>query len=247
MLEHFQGEEAFVERVLDARDRAGRGTPVLTRFLNPREREIVQSVIGAELKVESRGGFADAESQRVLIAPEWWETTEEDFQIDVFLVKYNTSFGTLGHRDVLGALMHLGMDRDVIGDIAQEPLAFAICHEHSDYVLMHLDTIRRSSITLELSSEPLEIHQAYETGEYILSSLRLDKVLSSCFRVSRAKAQDAIRHGDVKVNWRVTEDVSHVMKDGDMLSFRHHGRMKLALTDKTTRSGNYVALGHHYK
>ena len=209
MLEHFKGDEEFVSKILDYKDQALYSQRmILTQFLDPHQQSIVESVIGHELKVEADGGFDGAENKRVLIAPDFYEFEPEDFKVTVFRVDYNDTFGKLKHSDVLGALMHLGIKRQCIGDINEEPLSFACIKENSDYIRMNLTRIKRSSIHLVEMEERLSIHADTYTKTVIVSSLRLDKMVAALFGISRNKAVEAIHGQYVKLNYKVIEDIS---------------------------------------
>ena len=211
MLEHFKGDEEFVSKILDYKDQALYSQRmILTQFLDPHQQSIVESVIGHELKVEADGGFDGAENKRVLIASDFYEFEPKDFKVTVFQVDYNDTFGKLKHSDVLGALMHLGIKRQCIGDINEEPLSFACMTENSDYIRMNLTRIKRSSIHLVESKERLPIQQDTYTKTVIVSSLRLDKMVAQLFGISRNKAVEAIHGQYVKLNYKVIEDISKI-------------------------------------
>ncbi|MBO6047882.1 MAG: RNA-binding protein [Erysipelotrichaceae bacterium] len=248
MLEHFKGDEEFVKKIIDYRDRADRSqSMILTKFLDPHQRMIVQSVVGHTMQLVSYGGMENAEYARMIICPDYYEITHDDFNIVVFKVKYNENFGTLRHKDVLGALMHLGIERECIGDICESPLAFTCTKENSDYILMNLTKIRRSSIELIETNEVITISHDFKTKELVVSSLRLDKIIGALFGLSRTKASEAIRAGLVKVNYKSIEDVNHLCHNSDVISFRRHGRAELIVTDRRTKQGNIVIEGKIYQ
>ena len=118
MLEHFKGDEVFVKKILDYQFQAlHHQRMVLTSFYNPHEQEIVRSVIGKELKVLSYGGFTNAENQRMIICPDFYEIEKSDFEIQLVEVIYRQQFGRIQHKDILGALMNLGINRNA-GNVA---------------------------------------------------------------------------------------------------------------------------------
>ena len=248
MLEHFKGDEEFVKKIIDYKDRADtKQMMVLTKFLDPHQRMIVQSVIGHSLMLKSYGGMENAEYERMIICPDYYEIDKDDFNIVVFKVSYNEHFGTLRHKDVLGALMNLGIERDCIGDICEDPLSFACTRENSNYIRMNLTKIRRSSIELVETDEIITINHSYRMKEMVVSSMRLDKIISALFGLSRTKASEAIRSGLVKVNYKSIEDVNHLCHNSDVISFRRHGRAELIVTDRRTKQGNIVIEGKIYQ
>ena len=107
MFEHFKGEEVFVKKVLDYLDQVQyKQRLILTQFLDPYHQSIVKSVIGHqdEVQVLENGGFIHSESQRIIIAPYFYEIEKEDFEIVVCKIIYAKNFEKLTHRDILGAL-----------------------------------------------------------------------------------------------------------------------------------------------
>lgn len=248
MLEHFKGDETFVSKVLDYINQAeDRQMMVLTKFLDPHQVYIVETVIGHSLSIYQEGGFDGCENKRVIICPDYYEIEPEDFGVVVFLVKYNDQFGKLQHKDLLGALMHLGIQRDCIGDISKEPFAFACAKENADYIEMNLTKIKHMTVHLERTSERIEIKQDYKVREVVVGSLRLDKMISGLFSLSRSESSKAIKAGLVKVNYKIVEEVHYLCHNNDVISFRRHGRVKIRLTDRMTRANNLVVEGLYYK
>ena len=83
-------------------------------------------------------------------------------------------------------------------------------------------------------------------GAFFLSSLRLDKVIASMFKVSRQVASEAIRAGNCKVNYKVVEEVSFLCHNNDMISLKHYGRVKISIENRQTKQGNEVVIGYFY-
>ena len=146
MLEHFKGDEVFVKKILDYQFQAlHHQRMVLTPFYNPHEQEIVRSVIGKELKVLSYGGFTNAENQRMIICPDFYEIEKSDFEIQLVEVIYRQQFGRIQHKDILGALMNLGIKRECIGDIFDGERCFFACTKQTyPYIIQTLKQIKKS-------------------------------------------------------------------------------------------------------
>ena len=136
MFEHFKGEEVFVKKVLDYLDQVQyKQRLILTQFLDPYHQSIVKSVIGHqdEVQVLENGGFIHSESQRMIIAPYFYEIEKEDFEIVVCKIIYAKNFEKLTHRDILGALMSLGIKRELFGDIVEKDQIIAMVDEMPVY------------------------------------------------------------------------------------------------------------------
>lgn len=250
IFEHYKGEEIFVKKVLDYQSQAlDHQRMILTPFLNPREQEIVKQIIGnQDLIVHSFGGMNNAENQRMIICPSFYDIQKDDFDVVVAEIIYPKQFGSIAHKDVLGALMNLGIKRDCIGDIDDHDRVFFACTRQTfPFIQDQLTQVKRSKVKIKEVNEEITIQHEFIKKTFFLSSLRLDKVVSSLYRVSRSQASDAIRAGFVKVNHKEVEEVHFLCHNNDMISFKRHGRVKIVVHDRTTKQGNQVIEGYFYK
>ena len=243
LIQHFRkDEQPFIEQVVGwQREVEDRYAPKLTDFLDPRQRFIVTSVIGQsdDLAVYTQGVFEQSERMRVMIAPSYFIPEEEDYQITVFSIKYPSKFVQLRHPDVLGALLSVGIERSKFGDIrvAENTVQFAVATEVADYVRAHLSSIGKVKVHLdEIGTEPLLLlDEEWVESTTTVSSMRLDVVLATVLNISRQKSQNLIAAGRVKVNWTVREQVSFELQEGDILSVRGFGRLKVIMTEGRTK------------
>ena len=252
MFEHFKGEEVFVKKVLDYLDQVQyKQRLILTQFLDPYHQSIVKSVIGHqdEVQVLENGGFIHSESQRMIIAPYFYEIEKEDFEIVVCKIIYAKNFEKLTHRDILGALMSIGIKRELFGDIVEKDKDFylAVDQHIYEYLKDHLSMIKRSKVKFVEWDEEIEVKNDYLVKSFIVSSFRLDKIISSFYKISRQKAAEFIRAGHVKVNHKPVEQINYLCNNKDIISFKKHGRGMFVDCNKQTRSDNYVVEGYFYK
>lgn len=250
MLEHFKGDEVFVKKILDFKNQAEEYQKmILTPFYNPHEQSIVLSLIGhGDISVKTFGGFLNCESQRMIICPSFYEIEKEDFEIVVVEVIYNQQFGILKHKDILGALMNLGVKRECIGDIYdKDRIYFACTAQTYPYIYQELKHIKRSKIKLKRIEEDIEIVHDFMTKTFFVSSMRLDKMISTLYKISRQKASELIRTGNVKVNHKKVEQVDYLCNNNDMISLKKHGRVKIVDEGKQSKQGNLVITGYFYR
>lgn len=252
MFEHFKGEEVFVKKVLDYLDQVQyKQRLILTQFLDPYHQSIVKSVIGHqdEVQVLENGGFIHSESQRMIIAPYFYEIEKEDFEIVGCKIIYAKNFEKLTHRDILGALMSIGIKRELFGDIVEKDKDFylAVDQHIYEYLKDHLSMIKRSKVKFVEWDEEIEVKNDYLVKSFIVSSFRLDKIISSFYKISRQKAAEFIRAGHVKVNHKPVEQINYLCNNKDIISFKKHGRVMFVDCNKQTRSDNYVVEGYFYK
>lgn len=153
-----------------------------------------------------------------------------------------SGFRELTHRDFMGGILSLGIERSTIGDIAviseAEALVFAL-DKIAPYIVSELHKIGRDGVRAELCELPpeYEIPRRYETMEIAVSSARLDGIVRALTGKSREAAADMIRTGLVELRYLPTENVSAEVKDGDILSVRGFGKYVIGETDGQTRSG----------
>jgi RNA-binding protein YlmH len=250
--QHFRKEEHhFIDQVLEWQETVKRQyAPKLTDFLDPREQQIVQSVIGRddEVRVSFFGGAPFVERKRALLYPPYFQPQKEDYEIALFEVHYASKFVTLEHRQVLGALMSLGLRRGKFGDILrkEEQIQFLTANEVAEYVRLHLHAIGKATVSLEQKplSDIMMLEETWEDALITVSSLRLDAILSQAFHISRQKMQSVIENGLVKVNWKVVEQAHFECGQGDVLSARGFGRCKIMdIEGKTKKEKWLVRIG----
>lgn len=243
LFQHFRkDEQQFIEQVsgwqIDVEDRY---TPKLTDFLDPRQRFIVQSVIGTgDVKMAESGLFDDAERKRVLLYPSYYEVQPEDFGITVFELNYPVKFVTLKHPDILGSMMSIGLDRNKYGDIRidGQRIQIAVADEVKSYLRANFTTAAKVKVHLEEVANPEDFigtSDEWTEESHTVSSLRLDTVISSVYHISRQKASALISGGKVKVNWTVQEQPSFELNESDILSSRGYGRIKVMMIEGRTK------------
>ncbi|MEK5098169.1 MULTISPECIES: YlmH family RNA-binding protein [Bacillus] len=245
--QHFRkDEEPFIDQVLEwKRIVTEQYRMKLTDFLDPREQVIVTSVIGRsdEVKLAFCGGYPEAERKRAVLYPEYIEPDAEDFQLQAWEVAYPEKFASIEHRELLGSLMGIGLKRQKFGDLifSGETRQFICSEEVADFVFSQLTHVGRVKVSLEkIPLSKIKVpEQDVEIRDDTVSSLRLDALCSSVSRQSRQKAQTLVKNGLVKVNWKVVDDPSYSLAEGDMLSVRGFGRFTLKSIDGKTKKGKW--------
>lgn len=246
--QHFRSEEhSFIDQVLSWKEQVERYyEPKLTDFLDPREQQIIEMLIGTssdELQLKLFGGGNHSERKRAIIAPYYEEITNDTFNISLIHASYHEKFITIAHRDVLGAFLSLGIARKKLGDLfaGDGNIQILLDKDIASYVQMNLTGIKRASISFEEVSKEKLIEQAsvWKESEKVVSSLRLDTILKEIYNLSRKQAQDLIQKGMVKVNYRLVEDGKFILREGDLISLRGKGRSKLIEINGQTKKEKY--------
>lgn len=234
--QHFREEEhQFIDQVLSWKEEVERTyQKKLTDFLNPREQQIVEMLVGTDsddLKLEQFGGNFYSERKRAIIAPFYEEIVDNDHHLLLLEGTYNSKFVSLSHPDVMGAFLSLGIKRKTLGDIFVDEgrVQIVMTDEISSYVQTNLTSIKNTSVKLE--SKPLddlmERKESWYESSKTVSSLRLDNMIKEIYNVSRQEATQFIKKGNVKINFRVSDNPSFQVQLNDMISLRGKGRSKI--------------------
>ena len=204
-----------------------------TDFLNPHQIEIATPLIEqiAEINFKKEGGYPAAERKRLVVFPEYLFPDLVEKQIKIYQLDGNFAFQKLTHRDFLGALMGLGLQRKVIGDILvhSDFAQIIVAAEIQDVIELKLEKVHQVPIEVkEISKE--EIVKPTRHEKEILTtvaSMRLDAVASSGFGDSRNKISRDIKNKKIKLNWKVESDPAAEVEIGDLISVRGRGRVKV--------------------
>lgn len=186
------------------------------------------------------GGYDDAKRKVFGAFPEWQEIDRGEYPIAVISVekKYPKE---LTHREYLGTILSLGLERDTIGDIlVHEGGAYVFCLKSvEDTLRLGIDKISNCGVKVKsVSVGEIEIpQQEYDDLFCVAASMRLDALVSAVTKLSRAKAAELIRASKVSLNHKETEDVSKGVETGDTLSVRGFGKYVVFSEDGKTGSG----------
>ena len=136
--------------------------------------------------------------------------------------------------------MNVGLKRAKFGDvIIQDQVQFAVADEVATYIEANVERAGKTKIRLSRidAEDRLKVkEQEWEETLGFVSSLRFDTVVSEILGFSRQKAQALIKQGESKVNYKVVDDSSFMLEEGDLLSLRGTGRVKLiAILGSTKR------------
>ena len=212
------GDEDLAARLVDLAEAARKtGRYRVSEFLDPHARNIAEIVAAnfEGIRLETDGGFANAERCKAL-----------------------------GHRDILGAFMGMGCEREILGDIVLVPegAQFVADKAFANYIESNLTQIGAAYVSLrQIGREEL---QAREEMIKIISAtvaaLRLDAVAAAGYGVSRSRMAEEIKSQNVKLNWKEAKSTSQSVAEGDVMSFRGRGRVELSEVRGTTKKGRFA-------
>ncbi len=221
--------------------------PAFSRFLEPSMIPVAEKCARqAGAHVAFFGGYEGAE--RVVAAFSAGGGAIE-YPIVCLALRWNQKYGAAGHRDLLGAVMGLGIDREATGDIVvADGVAYLFSErEMARYLRENLTSAGRVKLTVTeeaggvVAAEPEGVR-----ARITFSSPRLDAILSAGYDLSRAEAQRMIAAGLVKLNHVPVERTDAQVKEGDLLSARGHGRLKVEEMLGETKKGRLAARVFRY-
>lgn len=146
----------------------------------------------------------------------------------------------LSHRDFLGALMNLGIDRAQLGDIiVREHAAYLFCTETiAPFLCENLTRAKHTELSCTVTEDlPDGSLYTLEPRSCLVSSERADGVAAHVYNLSRTELSDRIRAGKLFINGRQCDSGSLVLKSGDVVSLRGEGRFRYQGVQRTTKSG----------
>lgn len=191
---------------------------------------------------EINGGYDDAERVMVRFGNKEEFGYEEEYPISILEIaplmeKFSDD---LTHRDFLGALMNIGIEREMLGDIVvASKKAYLICHSNmKDFIIENLSKVKHTSVKLkELESVPETLRPAPVEKVLQVQSVRLDAVIAHTYNLSRSQSVELFLSKKVFLNGRQCENVSEDLKPGDKITVRGFGRFVYVETIGTSRKG----------
>lgn len=146
----------------------------------------------------------------------------------------------LTHRDFLGAIMNLGIERSTVGDIfVKEKGAIVFCHENiAEYIIDNLTQVKHTNIKCRIPAGEavLEMPEP-RTVSLTVASVRIDAVVSKLYNVSRSSSQELFRAGKIFVNGILVENTSYQLKKDDAVTVRGYGKFLYYGQSGTSKKG----------
>ncbi len=238
-----QAEDGLLcAKILDmAKSSVAHHKKTATDFMDRNKSNLYMEKVKFQFQAMAFGGNEACERRMIAFAPEEMTLTEQDFPIKALHITKNKKFGqsNLSHRDYLGAILGLGIDRAKVGDIIvlEEE---TICYIHKDlaeYVQSNLEYVSHTKVSVSISDifAVTLPEKVWNFHTITVASLRLDAIAGGAFHLARAKVQQQIKKEVVQVNWNTIISPSFLVKEGDMISIRGFGRVKIFEIGKKTK------------
>lgn len=218
-------------------------------FLDLNQQSIVKDyMIKHHMPGNFHGGYELAERNFVYFLPDYLDSISfNDYDYPVTLLKLGFSGGNenkfsnkkLSHRDYLGALMNLGIDRSLLGDIIiSNDGAYLFALKHIvDFIKDNLTQVGRQSIEVLLNQHPkdIQLEQHFSETKGTVASLRIDNIIKLVFHLSRNQASTYISAKKVFSNHKLVEKLTSKVKPGDIITVRGLGKCQFVSQDNITK------------
>ena len=258
---------ANIEDLIDASEK---GIASASCFVNPRERFFVQKRLernGAVKRCTFWGGYDGAERCRLLVFPEFAQGMLEELRTEerigyftelsdetpVSIVEIRASgFKALSHRDYMGSILALGIERSAVGDIVvKENAAYIFASPIiAKYIEAELKKVGSDGVKVALTDTlPLGFTGGAQKEKIssTVSSPRLDAIAAALLNLSRNDAQELIRRGEAELNYTECAECDRTVYDGDVVSFRGYGKFRILSFGDLTRRGRIRLEAEKYK
>lgn len=237
-------EAVFAARIEDLCNLCDRNNiPKFTGFLDLRQQKISEYAASGVLPnaFSFYGGFVDAQRKMFGVFPDYVQDRDIEFPLSFIKVFHPRP---LTHRDFLGSLMSLGIKREIVGDIlVGSEISFIILQSSMcDYVLDNVNKIGNVGVKLNIcdASEIIVSENRFEEKSDIVSSMRLDCVVSAFTNKSRSESEKLISSERVCVNDEIISSCSKNVSEGDIISIRSFGKYIVGPCNSKTKKGRLV-------
>lgn len=226
-----------------------------TGLLDSHEQALAKQVMmhAADTRTFLWGGYDGAERRMLVCVPADIPMTDEeaaDGLLAVLRVTRPPISRELTHRDYLGSMLGLGIDRSVTGDILvrNDGADIIIVPEIASFLLDELVQVGRTHVNRELKplSELVIPETRTQTIRDTVPSARLDSIIASAFRLSRSKASEAIRGGIVSVDHIECLKPDARVEEGSVLVLRGKGKAVLREVRGESKKGRIWVIIEKY-
>jgi RNA-binding protein YlmH len=246
-----ENDKLLQNRFLDLAEKASGGYYTYSSFLSLAEQDLLLKTKTA-VRASLFGGYENAERKIAVFGSEdEFGYTEEApivcLKIEPRMQKYADA---LSHRDFLGSVIGLGLERDVTGDIIiYENVGYMFCLESiAGFIAENLTKVRHTDVKCELvPSPPAETVALPEERAFFVASERLDGVISAVFSLSRSESAKLFGQKLVFINSKLCETPDTRIPEGAVVSVRGYGRFMYSGVAKTTKKGRLCINARVYR
>ena len=267
-----KGDSVLQARLEDAIKKSERQECGVLSFLTPKERKLAQralSYMGYARRSYFFGGYTEAERACLFVLPEYMlsclsssveqcDPSELSAMLGETLTDAvcalrieGSGYRALTHRDYLGSILGLGLERDALGDIAiqNEHTAVVFC---SRTIVRFLEETLTKVATDTVRCRLWELDESFTDGRRYqrisdtVASARLDCAVAALTSLSREGAQELIKKGFVEVDYECIERAGEVLEPPVILTVRGYGKFRLLPFGGETKKGRLRLLAEKF-
>ena len=270
-------KQLFYGRIDDLVARADGGEIAFTDFLTPKEQHFLRQYLQRQGRgdgVRFFGGFAGAERCVACFLPDYMRELLEDLPSESggeeeylgdsvretvrMLEIRGSGYREITHRDVLGAVLGLGLERDAVGDIIllpgdgngrEQPRVYLlVTGKIAPFLLESLKKIGSDTVRIREGEFPEGFTFAPKTKALTdtVASGRLDCVIGALTNSAREKAQSLIRGGLVEVDYETEQRPDARLSAPCVISVRGYGKYRLLALGDVTKKGRIRLSAEQY-
>ena len=223
-----------------------------SNFLDLRQRTLVMNYLQHQKIHNFRfiGGYEDAERVVVVFLPDYAEENEIN-ELSIIRVKTAKGGKKLGHRDYLGSILALGINREMIGDILvhEDGADIIVLNKIVEYIQNNYDKAGRArlNLTIHKIDELVMLKEVVQEKSTTVASMRIDTIIASAYQVSRTVAAQLIKQGVVFINNLEVNKTDKIVQQNDKIVVRGKGKIVISKIGERTRKDRIRVDYYSYK
>lgn len=226
----------------------------VTHFLDLAQQQLISKFLNSQKQKNYIlfGGFEAAERAIYFFYPNKLETLVKEEKLNfnewikvIRITLPNETQGQYEHRNYLGALMKLGIKREMIGDILvdEKGADILVYYDSLSFLLTNLPSLTRfqKAIIEEIPlAEIKKLKIKKEQFTITVSSMRLDNIVAELAKCSRSKALEFLEQERILVNFEQTTKPTKEIKPNDRITIRGKGRFFVKEVIGNTKKGRIL-------
>ena len=241
--------------------RAAGGQVTYTAFLTPAEQHCLGQSLGRRGEWIFAGGYKEAERKRLFCLPPYMQGLDEqslaEWLSDTFaealisLEIRGSGYRDLAHRDYLGAILNLGLERSAVGDlcVTDKSRAVLFCDRViADFLCENLTRAANDAVKVAPVALPADFDGGHKFRRITdtVASPRADSVTAALANLSRERAQALFREGMVEIDYEPADKPDRTVGEGTILVIRGKGKFVIRSLADTTKKGRVRLVADQY-
>ena len=252
----------LLARAEDLLARAENGEITYTAFLTPAQQHALSRAMPwAKQCMKTDGGYPAAERARVFFLPPYLMDMDEEMADEclaevreeclIALAIKGSGFRNLSHKDYLGAVLNLGIERDAIGDLCVTDAHSAVlfCDRvMARYLCESLTRVANDAVRVSPTTLPPDFDggRKFQSLCDTVASPRADSVVAALANLSRERAQAMFREGLVEIDYEPAEKPDQQLEAPCVIVIRGKGKFIVRSLCEQTKKGRIRLLADKY-